>query len=338
MVNVLLIGPSFFGYRSMIAAELRSQGYSVEEFIDRPSESVPFKSISRISYRLVESTISKHAQIIIQKLSNGSYDFFLYLSGMSFCFTRHQFEVMRSVAPHTKFIAGLWDAIANCQRFCACKDLFDEVYSFEPGDCDAYGLTFRPLFYSDAYTLLPAEPENGFEYDACFIGSVHQPSKFEAVKSICDTLEAQGMRVFKYFFMPSKSAELLRKTTNSIYRGIEFKYKPLSINQIISVYRRTKAVIDSPQSNQLGLTIRTLETLGARRKLITTNADVKNYDFFEFGDVFIVNETVLPDRAFFSRPYSELPRDIYESYSIHAFVKSLLGEMPTYCGYEKEPK
>lgn len=338
MAKILLLGPAFFGYRSLIASELQNQGHSVDEFTDRPSEGVAFKSVGRMSYRLVDPVIAKHAQQLTCRLSEGSYDILIYLSGMSFCFTPQQFRRMKEAAPSARFVAGLWDAFANCQRFAACRDLFDEVYSFEPGDCEAYGLRLRPLFYSDAYTSLPLEPDDGFEYDACFIGSVHQTSKFEAVRAICDGLEARGMRVFKYFFMPSKSVEALRKATSSVYRGIEFKYDSLPASEVASVYMRSRAVIDSPQSGQSGLTIRTLETLGARRKLITTNDDVRNYDFFRYGDVSVIQGGNMPDETFFSTPYSELPNNVYETYSIRDFVKTLLGEAPDYHGYRKEHK
>ena len=39
-------------------------------------------------------------------------------------------------------------------------------------------------------------------------------------------------------------------------------------------------VLDSAQDGQLGLTIRVLEAIGAKKKIITTNEDVINYDFY----------------------------------------------------------
>lgn len=270
-------------------------------------------------------------------MKNGCFDRVVVMGGMSFCLSREQLSSIMKLSDAT-FVAYLWDSLSNCQRMGLCLDLFDEVYSFEPADCKAYGLRLRPLFYSDVYTSLPLEPESGFEYDACFIGSVHQTSKFEAVKAVCDRLEARGMRVFKYFFMPSKSVEVFRKATNPTYRSVAFRYDPLPAREVASIYTRSRAVIDSPQSGQSGLTIRTLETLGARRKLITANGDVKNYDFFRYGNAFAIQGGNMPDETFFSTPYSELPRDIYETYSLRVFVKTLLGEAPEYHGYKKEYK
>lgn len=336
MAKILLLGPSFFGYRERVGEEFRHMGHDVITIDDRPSESVAFKSFGRVSYRLVDSRIASYARQVERTLAEGRFDFLVYLSGMSFCFTREQLESMRAVS-NARFVAGLWDSFGNCQRLDASRDLFDDIYSFEPHDCKVYGLKLRPLFYSDTYTGLPLEPTGGFDYDACFVGSVHQRSKFHAVLRTCRELEAHGLRVFTWFYMPSKSAEVLRKAQDAAYRGVEFRHEPLSPAQVADVYLRSRAVVDSPQAGQTGLTIRTLETLGARRKLITANPDVRNYDFYEYGDVAVTGfdgSAVDVDEDFFERPYRELPNCIYESYSLRSFASALLGEGLVYDGYK----
>lgn len=338
MQKILVLGPSFFGYRDMVATEFRRMGYEVESMSDRPSESTTFKSLGRIDYRLVDSQIASYASRLADKMAGGSYDFLVYLGGMSFCFKRDQFAKIRSKS-HAKFVVGLWDAFENCQRLGSCCDLFDEVYSFEPRDCARYNLKLRPLFYSEAYTKLPLVPEDGFKYDACFIGSVHQRSKFHAISKTCTELEERGLKVFKWYYMPSKSVETLRTISDPAYRGIEFKRDTLSQAQVADVYAHSRAIIDSPQAGQTGLTIRTLETLGARRKLITANEDVSHYDFYKYGNVVITGSNSNASNIeadFFDKPYEVLPEDVYESYSLHTFASSLLGLCRPYEGYGKE--
>ena len=73
MASILVMGPSFFGYRDMVAAEFKRMGHAVNTINDRPSESVMFKSLGRISYRLVDSEIAAYAkkveEIIAESLS-----------------------------------------------------------------------------------------------------------------------------------------------------------------------------------------------------------------------------------------------------------------------------
>lgn len=333
MAEILLIGSPFFGYRDRVAVELRRQGYCVDAIDDRPSEGVVFKSLAKVAPRALAKEVAKHADAIVSMIARGSYKHVVYMGGMTFLFTRGQVERMRSAARGADCAAYLWDSVENSPALAASLDLFDRALSFEPADCERYGMELRPLFYSGAYAGLPAEPEGGFLYDACFVGSVHQPGKFEAVKRICDGLEREGLRVFRHFFMPSRSAAAYRRATNPAYRGVDFAYEPLPAERVAEVYSLSRAVVDSPQARQAGLTMRTLETVGSRRKLITANPDVRNYDFFRYGDVAVVEGRSLPSKSFFDRSYHELPPEIYESYSIASFAGALLGGGSGYRGY-----
>ncbi len=333
-MRILLMAPTFFGYRDRVRDEFSRLGHDVECVDDRPSESVSFKSLAKISYRLIDGQIAKYAIFLREKVAAGDYDLLLFMGGMSFCFTRDQFSSIKS-ASNARFVAYLWDAFNNCERFGACRDLFDIIYSFEPSDCGRYGLKLRPLFFSGAYDGLPLVPDGGFTYDACFIGSVHQPSKFEAISSICDNFESQGLRVFRFFFMPSKSAAALRRLTNPAYRGVEFSFESLPAEKVAEIYARSKAIIDSPQAGQRGLTMRTLETIGAHRKLITANPDAVFYDFASKGDVAVWRGEGSIPPGFFETPYRVLPDEVYRGYSIETFVRTLLDDEPAYGGYEK---
>lgn len=335
MADILLIGSSFFGYRDKVAAELFRQGHRVDVIDDRPSESVAFKSVAKVASWILTTMVANYANTIASKIKFGAYTHVVYMGGMTFLFTREQVKRMRSAAPRATFTAYLWDSMENSSVLAASLDLFDRVLSFDPADCERYGMELRPLFYSEVYADLPLKPKCEFIYDACFIGSVHQPSKFKAVMQICDGLEHEGLRVFRYFYMPSKSTAAFRKLTHSSYRGTQFEYKPLSAERVAKVYALSRSVVDSPQAHQMGLTMRTLETIGAHRKLITTNLDVKNYDFYRCGDVAVVKAGVLPSNAFFEHPYTYLPTEVYESYSIESFAASLLSKENRYHGYER---
>lgn len=331
--KVLIVAPPFFGYRDCIAEELRSQGHKVDIADDRPSESVSFKSIAKIAPSLLSGAVSRYADELCERIHAGCFDYVIYLGGMTFLFTRDQLVKMRGAAPEAEFSAYLWDSLANSPRIAESIDLFDRVLTFEPGDCRGGGPTLRPLFYSGAYSGIPEEPGGGFEWDACFVGSVHQPSKFEAVDAMVRSLRGQGLRVFTHYYMPSRSAAVLRMVQNASYRDAELSFEPLPAGRVAEVYSRSKAILDSPQAGQAGLTMRTLETVGARRKLVTTNADVLRYDFALDGNVAVWRPNEFVGRDFFDAPYKPLKEEVYESYSIGSFVRALLGEGPAYAGY-----
>lgn len=82
--------------------------------------------------------------------------------------------------------------------------------------------------------------------------------------------------------------------------------------------------MDSPQDGQLGLTIRVLEALGAKKKLITTNEDVVNYDFYCKENIYVYKNKFDYDSVFFKESYKELDKDIYEKYALRSWLAELL--------------
>ena len=59
-------------------------------------------------------------------------------------------------------------------------------------------------------------------------------------------------------------------------------------------------------------------------KLITTNKDIKNYDFYNPNNIFVWDENTkeIPD-SFFELQYQELPKEIFEKYSLKTWIKTV---------------
>ena len=79
--------------------------------------------------------------------------------------------------------------------------------------------------------------------------------------------------------------------------------------------------------------MRTLETLGACRKLITANKDIANYDFYSKNNISVWHQGTALNLEDVRAPYLMLDKDIYESYSISSFVKTLINTNKKYSGY-----
>ena len=105
----------------------------------------------------------------------------------------------------------------------------------------------------------------------------------------------------------------------------EFHFDPLSGGEMDRVFAESKCVLDSAQEGQIGLTIRVLEALGARKKLITTNEDVANYDFYRPENIYIYNGEIDLNNAFFKEEYKKVDESIYEKYSLRNWLKTIVG-------------
>ena len=70
--------------------------------------------------------------------------------------------------------------------------------------------------------------------------------------------------------------------------------------------------------------MRCIETLGAKRKLITTNQAILEYDFYDENNILIVNrEAPEIPIEFFSKPYQEISSEIYEKYSLDNWIYTI---------------
>ena len=95
---------------------------------------------------------------------------------------------------------------------------------------------------------------------------------------------------------------------------------------MIDLIRNSKCILDSAQDNQNGLTIRVIETLGAKRKLITTNANIREYDFYKPENIYVYDNKFDFSDIFFKSNYEEIDNDIYKKYSLRNWLNELLNE------------
>jgi hypothetical protein len=92
----------------------------------------------------------------------------------------------------------------------------------------------------------------------------------------------------------------------------------------MGVYAKSKTLIDSPQQNQSGLTIRTIEAVGSNRKVVTSNPNVANHDFYAFGNAAVVKDGEMPEIDFVKRIPIAIPMSIRQRYSIDSWLSQLI--------------
>ena len=152
--RILMLAPPFFGYHEDVAAEMRRRGVEVDWMDDRPSDGIAFKSLSRISYGLVQPLIDRYFESVISRVKETRYDAVFALGGMSWCFDLAQTERLKEESG-ARMALYLWDSVENCQRAGVATSAFDSVLSFDPLDCERHGFEFLPLFYAFEPPVFP---------------------------------------------------------------------------------------------------------------------------------------------------------------------------------------
>lgn len=323
--KILFLCPLFFNYHKKLMRAMELMGAQVDFFDERPSNTFLSKALLRINRNFVTVQINKYYEEITSKIKDKKYDYVFICQAEA---TPKSFlRDVRKMNPTARMVLMLWDSVANKVNTLEKLDLFDEVFSFDKKDCDQFGLTFRPLFFDKEYEELAKEtPE--LVYDLFFVGTVHS-DRYKILKEVRQQFEKNNLRVFYFLFIPSKIMYYQRKLLTSELDGSEindFSFVGMPSEQLTAKLKQSKAVVDIQHPKQTGLTMRTIEMLGANKKMITTNTDIQHYDFYHPNNICIVdrNDVVIPTE-FMTTAYMPVNDQVKNRYMINYFVLDVLG-------------
>lgn len=325
--RVLYIGAMFFNYHNHIMKELKNLGYEVDYYNDKPSNNSFVKGIIKLKKDLLTALINKHHEKILSETKEKKYDVIFIVN--SKVFTVDTLTRLRADNKSARFIYYEWDSLKLYPDVKQLIPLFDKSYSFDSEDCETYeGLTFLPLFYNRDYEIVGKDDSNEIEYDLISLCTAH-PNRYKTISKLFPKLEQEGIRIFSYLYLNP-----LQFLYNRVFvpefkyaKPSEFQFKPMPENEYISALKRSNTVFDMNHSMQSGLTMRTIETLGAKKKLITTNQNVKKYDFYNENNILILDEAD-PEEIldFLHKKYEPISKDIYQKYSLRNWLHTILTE------------
>ncbi len=326
--EILLIMPRFFNYPELIIEELKLLEYKVDFFDDRPSTNALIKATIRINKNLINGYIKRYFDKVMETVRIKKYDVVFLISGQSLSFSAEMVGQIKLAQPQARFLLYQWDSETNFPYIKTVQKYFDKIYSFDKADVSTNaGLRFLPLFYSRNYEEIGKKVKLDYMYDFCFVGTAH-PKKYKFIKMMSEQLKEVYPKQFIYFFFPSRIVFFYRKIHNKELRkakGNEFHYVPLKGKEMEQVYENSRCVLDSAQAGQVGLTIRAIEALGAKKKLITTNEDVINYDFYRPENIYVYKGKIDLSDTFFKEEYKEVDQEIYLKYSLRSWLKEIVG-------------
>lgn len=316
------------GYSDGIVKKMERMGAQVNYMHDKPNEGFLCKTLGRMKFRPYLRVIDRYYQRQLAALRDRDYDYVLAIRGE---YTPESaLRTIRALFPRCRLVLYMWDSIMNNRGIAKKWGCYDRVYTFDRMDYlnhrDEIG--FLPLFYYD--DLIPQAQEGGDEtYAMSFIGTGHE-DRIRIVKALAAQLEAQGMRCFTYFYLPHRFVYLLNKVTNPDFRQVrrkDVRFTMLPFREVYGIYGRSGCVVDIESSRQSGLTMRSIEILGLRRKFITTNRDIVHYDFYHPDNILVVDrKDCRIDPGFLKKPYHPLDERIYRKYSLGQWILNVLGD------------
>lgn len=326
--KILLIAPVFFGYYKDIINELESLDYDVTYICDAPSNSNFSKALGRVNKNLIKISAERYfKRIVIPTIQKDNYDYILLVAGMTFAFTPDMICNIKEKNPKAKFVMYQWDSERNLPYSVHIHQYFDTIYSFDRTDCcNRNYYKFLPLFYTRIYEDIGKDEVHHFEFDCSYVGTAH-PKKYCDVNCMAEKLKTVMPRQFIYHYMPSKLKYLYHRILSPEFRKAkysDFKNEKVPASKLTDIFKNSKCILDAPQEGQNGLTIRTIECLGAKRKLITTNKDIVKYDFYNDKNILVFDGTIDENSVFFKCDYEPISEVVYKKYSLRSWINTLL--------------
>ena len=320
--KILYISIKTFNYEVEIANKLREFGAQVDYYDERPSNSILAKGIIRLKKSFYQKKIKDYYKTILKEIKSKKYDFFFLVKGE--VVPTFFLKELKKIQQDCLFIYYTWDSFDNNPNGLSILEFFDKKITFDNSDAIKYNIGFRPLFYIDKYKEIENKKENKF--DLLFLGTAHS-DRYKISNTIVNWCDKNNFSSFTYYYVPSKLVYFFKSIFDSSFK--EFDYSKLSfislnINDITGYYEDSSIVLDINHPNQKGLTMRTFEALGAGKKIITTNKEIKKYCFYNTNNIFIIDRDKIEiSKSFFTNDFISLDKELLDEMSISGWLNSI---------------
>ena len=320
--NILLFVPNGRGnYGSAIEIDLLERGAKVYIYDERPSQKNLSKIANRLFSKYLEPLNKKYFSQIINNLIDIHFDYVLFIRGE--VLTKEIMELFKTKLNANKYILYLWDSLKNNDKR-KVFDCFDSVMSFDRIDCELYNIKFRPLFFSESYDQRIHKKTK--DIDVLFIGTLHS-NRYCFISEIKSKFSTLNLVSYFYLFLQTPILFYKLKFKYKCMRSAkieEVNFNTLPMSAVAEKMLKSKVSLDLQHSSQSGLTMRTIEALGAATKLITTNLDIIHYDFYNKENILILTNGVNDINInFFINDYNNYSSEFLDKYSLKGWINDV---------------
>lgn len=177
------------------------------------------------------------------------------------------------------------------------------IYSFDLSDCRRYHLHHNSTLYCREVVPYPSK----IRQDIFFLGM--EKDRLNRLSECYKTFIKYNLQVKFYVVGKGKAAFPLYNET-------------ISYSAYLNEIEKSRSILDIAQDGQQGLSMRVMEALFLKRKLITDNPEVEKADFYNNNNIFILGKRPLAElNGFISSPYKPIDREIIERYDIDNWIK-----------------
>jgi len=305
-MRIILICKDMGGYIGKLAAFLQTQGHEVL-MLDTTRSSPPLevlpgklRSVARrhLGNWLDEAKIRKFGRSDVLLVVN---------PGQS---EPQVIKAAMKVASIKK--AYLYDSLARCPMPAGSFTEFDQIYSFDHTDVAALGLTkLYNFMYEPEEARRPAAP---YKHKAFVVMSGED--RLQLLDKIALQLEQANYPNYSFRVQTRKKPAPDSKIIHTRER--------ISLDDMKAQIQDAEILVDLIRPQQSGLSFRFFEAMQHQRKVITDNTSVLAYDFYHPHNILVIdNQDPQIPAAFLNTPYTPLPREVFDKYSLAGWCSTV---------------
>ena len=276
--RILFIGLSYYAYTGKIIDALKAKGFAVKYY---PLENRGFwwKTVRKLLPSGYKALLRNYHARILTAEHESRYDYVFFLQ--IHCLSLEHVESLRNSQPTAKFILYNWDSLRT-HDYRPYLRLLDSVFTFDRNDAAELGARYLPLFALPEYFAASATAAPG--HDVYFVGAIGTLERFAALRTLDSYCREHNIRFAKH--LHCSPAILLKLLRHGLFmRGVTLR--ALSTQQIIGLMNDSIAVFDFPNHVQSGFTMRLIENMCAGKKVVTSNATVRDEVFYTAEQFFV---------------------------------------------------
>lgn len=321
----IIIGmPTSFGFYKIIKDRLEQMGYQI---IDVSFQDHDFKYknwgyrlynlfrkvfLGDRSYKAKLKFLSAGQGIVtLLKNLNGKVDRALIIR--SDIYPKFVMDLIRQKSD--VLIGYQWDGLNRYPEINNRLKYFDRFYFFDKCDViDTRGydrlVPITNFFFSHLASLETNIEKNTFLFLGSYISN--------RMKSIINTEKLiRSVGGLTNFIVYANSN---RMTNNSEFANISFIHQQIQYIDYIKLVLRSEYIVDILVEEHEGLSFRVFEALGYKKKLITNNKTIRDYDFYHPSNIFILDENGRELSNFLNLPYVEIEKNIIDKYDFDNWI------------------
>lgn len=268
--------------------------------------------------RLIFNTANRELQQSLSNLENEA-DFALVIRPDLLSHDSIKFLKSRT----KKMVAYQWDGLNRFPEVFTRISFFDKFFVFDQSDCSKYKKEFDNLFYiNNFYFPYPTQINRDQKGEGLiFIGS-YLENRMSAILDLMQVLREQKIKNDIYLHCTDKKIQESYKNS-----GIIFMESTLSYQELLEKENDYQVILDFDNSEiHRGVSFRTFESLYLRKKLITNNPLIKEFEFYNSSNFFIWNEQNIDQIGDFIRlPWEDINEEVIRRYSFVSWIKIVFG-------------